>query len=555
MKNISAFLKRFPEVGYGEGAQWRVYGALCLAVVAAYSNVSQNAFVWDDFHLIVNNSSLRHWNGLSDILTKNTLGPYYRPVQGLLYFFIYQIFGLSLAAFHAVNVVLQAANSCLMYNLGCRLGFNLRASFAAALLWGVHPLWIEVVAIVSGTSDLLAGFFCLAGLLVLLPDFKPRNVWLSIPFFILALGSKESAVVFPALASFTLFLVSRERLQPVTYFRTWPLWLLAAGYIAGLLLCPALINSLPSYMYQDSAYVELYKHNIIRILTSLATLPTYLGLMMTPANVHMAWEFPVFTTVRDWQVIGGGLIVFTALLQIIRGRELSLTWGLLWFAAALSPYTGIVKPVDGQLFEHWIYLSAAGLFLGVSQAVATRVGNKKAKLVAAGLVALAALVLGVRTYLQNEILRTENTLYENVLEYNPRSGWAHYVLGQSSLDQRDYDQAIGHFQYMIDHPDGNAKIPPFDIHWKLVMAWLHIPPAKEGAFRLETGTLQSCQRLPEVVVELGKVLQDNPDYYWAHQVLAAIYRYQGNNQMAVFHLKRAEEISQRLNEGVQHGAH
>ena len=554
MKNTAAFLKKFPEKSYGEGSPWVVYGLLCLAVVLVYLNIYQNAFVWDDFRLVVNNGSLRHWAGLSDILGKST-GPYYRPVQMLVYFFIYQVFGLSLAAFHGVNVLLQAVNACLMYSLGGRLGFSLRASFAAALLWAVHPLWIEVVAIVSGTADLLAGTFCLAGLLVLLPDFKPRNVWLSIPLFMLALGSKESAVVFPALATFTLFLTSKERLQSVTYLKTWPLWLLAGAYIAGLLLCPALINSLANYMYQDSTYVELYKHNVInRILTSLATLPTYLVLMMTPANLHMAWEFPVFTTVLDWQVVGGVLIVVTAIAQIIRKPSSPLTWGLLWFAAALSPYTGIVKPVDGQLFEHWIYLPATGLFLGVSQTTIAWL-DKKAPLVAAGLVMLAALVLGVRTYLQNEILHDADRMYENVLAYNPRSGWAHFVLGHSLLDQGDYDKAIIHFQYMLDHPDGNAKIPMSDIHWKLAMAWLHIPPAKDGAFRLETATLQSCQHLPEAISELGKVLQGDPDFYWAHQVLAAIYNYQGNKQMVDFHLKQAGMIMQRLDKGAPHEAH
>ena len=43
----------------------------------------------------------------------------------------------------------------------------------------------------------------------------------------------------------------------------------------------------------------------------------------------------------------------------------------------------------------------------------------------------------------------------------------------------------------------------------------------------------------------GFVLQENPDFYWAHAALAIIYRYEGNNQMADFHQKQVGVILQR----------
>ncbi len=225
---------------------WFSYLALALAVFAVYANVYQNAFMLDDIPLIVDNDLLRHWSGLPGLLGKNTIGPYYRPIQALVYFLVYQIFGPSQAAFHGLNVLLQALNACLVYRLGCRLGFYPRASFAAALLWGIHPVFNQQVALVSGTADLLLTFLFMMGLMALLPNFLPRKFWPASFLFVLSLGCKESAVVFPALATFALFLVSKERLKPATYIRTWPLWALAAAYLTGLLMCPVLINSLVS---------------------------------------------------------------------------------------------------------------------------------------------------------------------------------------------------------------------------------------------------------------------------------------------------------------------
>ena len=53
------------------------------------------------------------------------------------------------------------------------------------------------------------------------------------------------------------------------------------------------------------------------------------------------------------------------------------------------------------------------------------------------------------------------------------------------------------------------------------------------------------RHIPEAIGELGKPLQDDPDFYWAHVVLAIIYNYQGDSQRAVFHKQQAEAIVQR----------
>jgi tetratricopeptide (TPR) repeat protein len=547
------------------------YLLLTGAVLAAYANVYHNAFVWDDMTLVVNNASLRQWKSLPDLLDKTTVGPYYRPVQALLYFFIYQIFGLSQAAFHGANVLLQAGNTCLMYRLGCRLGFYRRASFVAALLWGIHPLWIEAVAVVAGTSDLLAGLFCMTGLLVLLPDFTRRKTGLAVALFLLALGSKESAVVFPALVTFTLFLVSRQRLQCATYLRTGPLWLLAAAYITGWLMCPAL-NNFESFVDQNAVYVDLYKHSFVnRLLTSLATLPVYLSLMITPAPLHMAWwDFPIYTTVWNWQVMAGAAIVAAALMQIVWQCErlrrnknsgkagmvgLPLSWGLLWFAAALSPDTGILKPVDGFLFEHWIYLPAIGLFLGVSQTAAVWMDkirikkySRKASMIASVLVVFATLVLGTKTYLQNKILYDRGSMFENILKYYPGSVWAHDNLATFYFEQKAYEKAAEQWRQMeaLDYMRYITKSHALYIHNALAFIYLNIISDKsESGLSLPEiiHALPSSTHIPEAIKELEAVRELDPNNARVDELLAEIYYYLGEKDKGDYYKAEAEKIS------------
>ncbi len=202
MLNIASFSKKFIE-GRSNGSPWPARGLLCLAVLVSYANVWPNEFLFDDKALIVGNRFLKHWNSLPQLLTSQGFagygvsGGFHRPVQMLIYFLIYQALGPSTIAFHALNVFLQALNACLLNHFGVRAGFRKGVAFVAALLWAIHPLHTSMVTYMASAAELLWGSFCLLGLLALLPDFAPRKVWTALIFFVLALGSKESAIVFP----------------------------------------------------------------------------------------------------------------------------------------------------------------------------------------------------------------------------------------------------------------------------------------------------------------------------------------------------------------------
>jgi len=85
----------------------------------------------------------------------------------------------------------------------------------------------------------------------------------------------------------------------------WPLWLLAACYIAVWVSfrymhgSPIDISGIPAYT----------SHPLTRILTSLATLPVYVWLIVWPAHLHIGWRFPLFTTLLVWPPAIGLLMV------------------------------------------------------------------------------------------------------------------------------------------------------------------------------------------------------------------------------------------------------
>ena len=597
MGNMVAFLKRFSAGDCSGDSPWPARIFICLAVLISYASVWPNEFVFDDKFQILFNDFLKHWSNLPKLLTNQNFvvngipEGFYRPIQMLIYFLIYQAFGPSTIAFHALNISLHALNACLLHHFGIRAGFRKGAAFTAALLWAVHPLHTSDVAYISSTAELLRGSFCLLGLITLLPDFTPRRsgakqipgafaprrsgakqilgafasrkIWQAMIFFMLALGCKESAVVFPALAAATLFFTNKDRARFSIYLKTWPLWLLAACYIA-IWLWFIHKSGYTTDKNGDPQLFQYYTSNFLnRVLTSLATLPVYARLIVWPAGLHIERSFPTFSTLWVWPptVISilpaaGLMMAGLSLLQILWGRlrrnkyssgagarrGLSLSFGLLWFAVALSPVTGIVIPADALISESWMYLPVMGLFLGVAQ---TAAGFFETRQNAARLLVLVmAFSLGITTFFQNEVWRSPETLYRNVLQNGELGNRLCPGAGIFYMQQGEFDKAIEPFKCTLNYPDRPHKRDwAAEIHLQLAMAWLQVRmnEMEDNASQGEVArALPSCQHIPEAIGELGKALQADPDFYWAHIVLADIYQYQGNNQMVDFHLKQVE---------------
>jgi hypothetical protein len=527
---------------------------LYLAVLLAYASVWPNEFVFDDRNLIILNEFLKHWGSLPKLLTsRNYTGSgfpgtgFYRPVQMLIYFLVYQSFGLSTTAFHTLNISLHCLNACLLHHFGIRAGFKKGVAFAAALLWAVHPIQTSDVAYMSSTAELLWSSFCLLGLITLLPDFKPRKIWKAMIFFILALGSKESAVVFPALAAITFFFVSKDRIKTSAYLMTWPLWLLTTGFIAIWLLFMH-TSHFNMDITKNLAWFQYYSSNLPnRIITSLASLPVYAQLIVWPAGLHIERFTIIFPTLMALQPAIGVLMVVLGLLQVLWSRMkrgLALSFGLLWFAVTLSPYSGIVTPVDAVLCEGWMYMPTMGLFLGATQTASvffTRRQNT-ARLVVMAL----ALSLGIMTFFQNEVWRNIETLYQNVTQNGGVGNRLRFNLILFLVEHQEFDKAIKLLQTDADHLEEYDPAKRAAIHLQLALAWLHIPLNQDGNSNLGAvgRALPYSQHIPEAIGELGKVLQEEPDNNQAHLALAAIYRYQGNTQMSDFHNKRVREILQ-----------
>jgi len=374
------------------------YLILALAVFAAYSNIFDNVFLFDDDLIIKANTYLRGWSHIGDILKGSTtsgvhiVGGFYRPLQILLYLLAFHLgdgcscintalgnpadfaactlMGVTACAFwfHALNLGLHIANTCFVYRLGAKLGFDAKGVFLAALIWGLHALHTEAVTYISSTADTLHTFFCLLGVVVLLPDITPRKILAVIPLFLLGIASKETTVMFPLLVMVCLFYTNPQRFSPRTYLRTWPLWLISLCYVAWRSNAEG-FDGPRTYarFYTMPAFSSLKTYSeqpLYRLYTFLSTLPQYAKLLAWPTHLHMERSFTIQQSPWSWLVATGFLMTVLALSHIAYSYKIKRWTELTRFA---EPGHGHVH-IDSNAVERSIRPSAVGkknfLFIG-----------------------------------------------------------------------------------------------------------------------------------------------------------------------------------------------
>ncbi|MEK7217708.1 MAG: hypothetical protein AAB640_01565 [Patescibacteria group bacterium] len=341
-----------------------------------------NPLFWDDDDWIIRNNFVHtiSWDNIKFWLTHNTLAGvgmesnYYRPFLFFTFALNYIISGIKPFSYHLFNNLIHIANGLLIFILVYKIFKKKLFVFLASLIFLIHPLQTEAITYVSGRGDALVTFFMLLALLFF---YKAENNSLdgtsikkifSLIFLVLGLLSRETAIIFPFLALvFYISFISKERfLKSVKQglIKTWPYFLAVLVY--GLLRLTVLNfqNTLNFY-----ATPNLYSENLhYRLFTFMHVLVDYFKLLFVPTGLHMERSMTVHTSLFQWPVWLGALIIFGILgmlYWLYKNRHPDFKiwlfgWGV--FFIALGPVSGIT-PINALIYEHWLYLPMVGFWL------------------------------------------------------------------------------------------------------------------------------------------------------------------------------------------------
>lgn len=182
-------------------------GLIGVVVLLAYKPAFTLSFVGDDWIFYEIAGRLSWQDYLAKYFDPRMQTAWYRPLQGILFRLAYEVFGTDQVGYHAGNVLFQLGNSLLLFAVAVRATNKLSIGLVAALLFASFPTAVEGV-FKPGVVDPLTTFCFLGTIwfwLGYLRNQKSRDYWLAFGCFVLALSSKEIAVLMPI----TLFLIDR----------------------------------------------------------------------------------------------------------------------------------------------------------------------------------------------------------------------------------------------------------------------------------------------------------------------------------------------------------
>ncbi|MFA5096694.1 MAG: hypothetical protein WC478_05080, partial [Candidatus Omnitrophota bacterium] len=393
-----------------------VFLALAVSCLIVYANSLPNPFIWDDEGIVLKNPYLASWANLpkaftSDLYPGITAGSnFYRPLQTVSYIWDYHLWELEPFGYHLTNIILQALVSFLVFLFSRVILKDIKAAFAAALLFALHPVHTEAVAYISGRAEMLMAIFVLSSLLL----FIRGNRGLSLAAFIGALLSKELAAVFPLVILAYLFFyqdggrrpgAGRGLKQILPFLLIDLIYLfLRSGVLSFATIRPPALTQYPL---------------LLRILVFPEVLFTYLKLFIVPLDLHMSWT--VFRPVGLLAVSGSVLLLIAICLgcaSILKNyrRGRAAAFMLAWFFIFLIPQSGLL-PINAFVAEHFIYLSSISFFMLLAYALRKFLRRGVFIFAVAGF----ALFYGLLTYTRNFDWRDPLVFYAKILKYSPGS--------------------------------------------------------------------------------------------------------------------------------------
>lgn len=415
--------------------------AAAALTVIAYANSFGNSFHFDDSHVIVTNIYLRSLSNVprffTDAHTFSSLpqNATYRPLVTLSLALDYAMGnGLESRVFHITQLVLLLVTGALLVALFVALTRSRWVSLFAAALFCVHTANTETMNLISARSELLSTIGLLASFLLFIHSrFARRNLLYLVPLAIGALA-KAPLVVFAPLLFIYLVLFEKKRAGE-TLRETIPPLVLGVG----LLLFLNAMNA-PEWTSGGGAGGAY-------LLTQPFVWLHYFRLFFLPIGLTADTDWRPFTEWYDTRAVAGYAFVALLAWWIVRSwkRESTrvIAFGLVWFAIALLPTS--VFPLAEVSNEHRIFFA----YIGLVVAVAYWIGMRFARAPRGALAGAAVLVLlahAVGTHERNEVWRTEETLWADVVQKSPANGRAWMNYGLTQMSKGKYAEAKASFE-------------------------------------------------------------------------------------------------------------
>lgn len=338
-----------------------VLGIYYPAIFAPFNSVDDVEMV----NHVLNSADVSLWQ----LLIPRSSGYYYRPLLYYTYVLDYHVWGLHESFMHLENVFLHAGNTILVFYLAATVsrvyGVNkVLVPFCAAVLFAIHPVNTEAVIWVSGRTDLMAGFFLLMAMILLIKGLREQKLGYllmsSLAFFLGCL-CKDSAIFFLPGALFCVYCYKGRKPEETIQPREMSVTRLF-GYLF-LLVASLGYFFLRSFAFSrgDGGIHSVIKHTVTKdadLLYNIKVLFKVSGFYLKKFFVPWPLNFAI-VKISDLYIALGILLMILCVYLVYRREVISSVFltGVGIMSAALLVVTG--RMAWTPIAERYLYIPCA----------------------------------------------------------------------------------------------------------------------------------------------------------------------------------------------------
>lgn len=445
-----------------------------LLTFAAYINILNNGFVWDDYEFIVQWELPRSFSNLPEFLKGATPPGHegvYRPVRNILYAFSFYLFEAQNPLFyHLQGIVLHSLITLLVFFVTKRLTKNHMLSILTALIFGIHPIHTESVSFATVNFDLYGIGFMFISYFLYLKSKKGKNkkfLIFSLIFATLSLFSYELSLPLLLLIISTDFLLFQHNLRPLKKNLVYLLYLIPTAFYFFVRFIILEIPTRTGFLVDSFYYTMLTMTKVFLRYATLLLLPLDLNVIPTISPGITALKAD-YSAVKSQELINLYSITASILVLIIvflifflRKRHKIASFSLAWMILAFLPFSNIIPA--GILFsERYLYVVSFGMSLFIAYWFvylfeSENISSLGKKIVLILLITLLTFYF-LRTVTRNNDWENSISLWQNTISRSPDNADMYNNLGIAYSQNEEFNKAIDSFKKAI-------KLNPYDARY------------------------------------------------------------------------------------------
>lgn len=512
---------------------------LVLVSAGLYIRTLSHGFVFDDNTIILRNQWLTDWRYLPEIFTSTVTSFHghksntYRPMLFVILSAEFHLFAAKPWGYHLFNIALHVFNTLSVFTLASFLfsgksvggkasilkvanGSRILPPFMAAVVFAAHPVNTEAVSWASAVTELFYTLSLLLSFLIYIrggegqPGGGALKYGVSLIFFILAILSKETAIVLPFLIlAYDYSCYGRAFIG--FYRRYIPYFVITAAYLAARTVV------IGGFIHHKEVELTPYE-SVINVFPNITG---YAQKLLFPINLNALYVFHPIDTLFTAKAVLGVIITLIAVfaLYFYSRRDRAVFSGILILTLTILPVLYIPAIAAAPMAERYLYLPAVGfaVITGAFIKWALREGNRKAVL---AVFVIVAALYSYGTLKRSEVWKDDFTLWSVTARSSPDSPIVHNNLGIELFYRGKTDEAVSEYKRAIE------LFEPYpSAHYNLGNAYFYMG------------------MIDEALTHYVRSVELEPDNVEALHNLADIYANKGMAKEAVYYYERFIEYA------------